>query len=199
MLKYRVHKISFGQVGVNNKILYGIIAVAFVGGMFTVAYAGPIMPKITLAGNVDVTGDLDVNGPITSPTITDLENQISHTSLPSQVIVSIQESGVPGCEERVAVGGEVIWNNDSQVFHFLSSGTPSDGPSGEFDSGLIASGNSFDHTFNQEGAFPYFDLSKEHEQVDNLHIMLLHISQFYLHPLQTTKCPHQLVLLKQTH
>ena len=84
----------------NNKILFSIIAVAFVGGMFTVAYAGPIMPKITLAGNVDVTGDLDVNGPITSPTITDLENQISHTSLPNQVIVSIQESGVSGCEEN---------------------------------------------------------------------------------------------------
>ena len=50
----------------NNKILYGIIAVAFVGGMFTVAYAGPIsqiaaeidLPTITLAGNVDITGDL---------------------------------------------------------------------------------------------------------------------------------------------
>ena len=152
----------------NNKVLFSIIAVAFVGGMFTVAYAGPIMPKITLAGNVDVTGDLDVNGPITSPTITDLENQISHTSLPNQVIVSIQESGFSGCEEnnscvvpfevRVAVGGEVIWNNDSPVSHFLSSGTPSSGPSGEFDSGIIASGNSFAHTFNQAGTFQYFDL-----------------------------------------
>lgn len=38
----------------NKKILYSIIAVAFVGGMFTVAYAGPIMPTITLAGTVDM-------------------------------------------------------------------------------------------------------------------------------------------------
>ena len=49
----------------NNKILFGIIAVAFVGGMFTVAYAGPIMPKITLSGDVDVTNDLDVGGTLT--------------------------------------------------------------------------------------------------------------------------------------
>ena len=42
----------------NNKLLYGIIALAFVGGMFTVAYAGPILPKITLAGDVEITGDM---------------------------------------------------------------------------------------------------------------------------------------------
>jgi len=54
-----------GHLGMNNKILYGIIAVAFVGGMFTVAYAGPIMPKITLSGDVDVTNNLDVGGTLT--------------------------------------------------------------------------------------------------------------------------------------
>jgi len=46
----------------NNKILYGLIGVAFVGGMFTVAYAGPIIPKITLSGDVDVTGDTTLQG-----------------------------------------------------------------------------------------------------------------------------------------
>ena len=110
----------------NNKFLYGIIAVAFVGGMFTVAYAGPIMPKITLAGNVDVTGDLDVNGPITSPTITDLENQefqISSVGRNSEP-VTISPLGfrtiTATCEsdEMVTGGGHVFAdfsNTESQV------------------------------------------------------------------------------------
>lgn len=38
----------------NNKILYGIISVAFVGGLFSAVYAGPILPTITLAGTVDM-------------------------------------------------------------------------------------------------------------------------------------------------
>jgi len=54
--------ILIGHLGMNKKILYSIIIVAFVGGMFTVAYAGPIMPTITLAGTVDM-----VNNQITDP------------------------------------------------------------------------------------------------------------------------------------
>lgn len=46
----------------NNKILYGIITAAFVGGLFTAAYAGPILPLITLAGDTRTLGDADVDG-----------------------------------------------------------------------------------------------------------------------------------------
>ena len=46
----------------NSKILYMIISLAFVGGMFSAAYAGPILPTITLAGNVHTTGDSVVDG-----------------------------------------------------------------------------------------------------------------------------------------
>jgi len=48
-----------------NSILI-IIAIVFVGGLFSVAYAGPIINTITLAGNVLVSGDLSVLGTITS-------------------------------------------------------------------------------------------------------------------------------------
>ena len=79
MLKYRIHNIELGQAGMNNKILFSIIAVAFVGGMFTLAYAGPALPLITLAGNVlipigDLTitlGDLICSGCIGSSDIED--------------------------------------------------------------------------------------------------------------------------------
>jgi len=45
----------------NNRILYSIIAVAFVGGLFSAVYAGPMMPKITLAGDVFVDGSLSAD------------------------------------------------------------------------------------------------------------------------------------------
>ncbi len=47
-------------------ILISIIAVVFVGGMFTVAYAGPILPMITLAGDVTITGDMTCPGCVDS-------------------------------------------------------------------------------------------------------------------------------------
>ena len=50
----------------NNKILFSIIAVSFVGGMFTVAYAGPMLPMITLAGDVTITGDMTCPGCVDS-------------------------------------------------------------------------------------------------------------------------------------
>ena len=56
---------STGHLGVNNRILYGLIGIAFVGGLFSAVYAGPMMPKITLDGDVDVTNNLDVGGKLT--------------------------------------------------------------------------------------------------------------------------------------
>jgi len=50
----------------NNKILFSIIAVSFVGGMFTVAYAGPMLPMITLAADVTITGDMTCPGYVDS-------------------------------------------------------------------------------------------------------------------------------------
>jgi len=54
-----------GKRGMKHKLVYAIVAVAFVGGLFSAAYAGPILNTITLAGNVQVNGDLNVDGTIT--------------------------------------------------------------------------------------------------------------------------------------
>ena len=43
-----------GIRGMNKKLLFSIIAVAFVGSLFTVAYAGSAFTTITLAGTVDM-------------------------------------------------------------------------------------------------------------------------------------------------
>jgi len=66
----------------NFKILYSIIAVALVGGMFSAVYAGTV-PTITLDGNMHTTGDADVDGnlnvdgAITGPTYVDLDTRIT--------------------------------------------------------------------------------------------------------------------------
>jgi len=108
----------------NKKILYSIIGLVLVGGLFSLVYAGPIMTTITFAGNTHTTGsgqvdgDLNVDGQFTSPTTTDLQNQISNlqSALCNPEICdgfdnncdgSVDEGGVcQGCGNNVIEQGE---------------------------------------------------------------------------------------------
>ncbi|NNL58420.1 MAG: PEFG-CTERM sorting domain-containing protein [Nitrosopumilus sp.] len=76
-------------------------------------------------------------------------------------------SGAPGCEETaegcyipttatVDVGGVVIMSNPDTAAHTFTAGTPDNGPSGEFDTGLLMAGNSFEWTPDTVGEVPYF-------------------------------------------
>ncbi len=100
-------------------------------------------------------------------------------------------SSTPGCEETnecyipseitVDIGGEVMWSNEDSASHTVTSGTPKDGPDGTIDSGLILSGQTFSHKFEESGEFPYFCLvhpwmkgtviaqasEGEHDETDN--------------------------------
>ena len=57
---------------------------------------------------------------------------------------------------EINVGDEVVWKNADTAAHTVSSGTPTDGPDGIFDSGLFAPGKSFPYTFAEKGNYPYF-------------------------------------------
>ena len=75
-------------------------------------------------------------------------------------------TSVPGCEETdacytpssvsIGVGETVTWSNDDTAAHTVTSGTPSGGLDGIFDSSLFAAGTTFSHTFEEEGTFDYF-------------------------------------------
>jgi len=76
-------------------------------------------------------------------------------------------SGAPGCEETaegcyipttatVDVGGKVIMSNPDTAAHTFTAGTPEDGPSGEFDTGLLMAGNSFEYSPDTVGEIDYF-------------------------------------------
>jgi plastocyanin len=88
-------------------------------------------------------------------------------SAPSAVDVSLPEgSSFPGCEETdecfipsmvtVSVGGTVTWTNDDTAAHTVTSGALPDGPDGIFDSSILMSGKTFEHTFDEEGSYDYF-------------------------------------------
>lgn len=85
----------------------------------------------------------------------------------AKVDVSIPAgSATPGCEETnacfipaeaiVDVGGEVTWTNDDTAAHTVTSGNPTDGPDGVFDSSLFGPGKTFSHKFEEAGTFNYF-------------------------------------------
>lgn len=75
-------------------------------------------------------------------------------------------SSVPGCEETnecyipadvtINVGDTITWTNDDTAAHTVTSGTPTGGPDGNFDSSLFMSGATFSHTFDSSGEYPYF-------------------------------------------
>jgi plastocyanin len=60
---------------------------------------------------------------------------------------------------QVPVGSTVQWTNNDIIAHTITSGS-SDGlagiPDGIFDSGYINAGETWTHTFNEAGSFPYF-------------------------------------------
>jgi len=61
-------------------------------------------------------------------------------------------------DATVAVGDTVRWANAGTFAYTITSGTLAGGPDGIFDSSLIFSSSTFNHTFDTVGVFPYFDL-----------------------------------------
>jgi len=82
------------------------------------------------------------------------------------IIIIPQGSSVPGCEAtgecyipsslEIKQGDTVLWLNEDSAAHTVTSGCPTDGPNGSFDSSLFMSGNSFTHKFDFPGEFHYF-------------------------------------------
>ena len=74
-------------------------------------------------------------------------------------------SSTPGCETTdscfipstvtIGVGETVTFDNTDNAAHTATGGTPSDGPSGAFDSSLIMAGGSYSVTLDDAGTYPY--------------------------------------------
>ncbi len=86
---------------------------------------------------------------------------------PTTVEVSMPTgTSVPGCEETnacfipatvsISIGSTVVWMNDDTAAHTVTSGSPTTGPDGVFDSSLVMVGASFEVTFDDAGNIDYF-------------------------------------------
>ena len=81
-------------------------------------------------------------------------------------IVPVDGSGEPGCEmgqgcfspmyPTITFGETVIFSNTDNFAHTFTSGDPTNGLSGIFDSGMIMTGNSYTWYADTEGFIPYF-------------------------------------------
>ena len=77
-------------------------------------------------------------------------------------------TGIPGCDESntcyipahtmMSAGGEVIWTNDDDTPHTVTSGNPHDGPDGLFDSGLMMTGDTYSIQLDLAFEYDYFCL-----------------------------------------
>ena len=85
----------------------------------------------------------------------------------SATVTNAPGSSTPGCETTadgcfipsmvtLDIGGEVTWENDDTAAHTVTSGTPTEGPDGIFDSSLVMAGSSFSHVFAEAGSYDYF-------------------------------------------
>ncbi len=99
---------------------------------------------------------------LSAPTV-----EVPQATSPMSVDVSIPTgTAVPGCEDTnecwlpaeisVGVGGTVTWSNDDTAAHTVTSGSPTDGPDGTFDSSLFMAGATFEVTFDDSGSYDYF-------------------------------------------
>jgi len=93
--------------------------------------------------------------------------EVPQATGPMSVDVSIPiGTAVPGCEETndcylpqdvsINAGDTVIWSNTDTAAHTVTSGGPTDGPDGIFDSSLFMAGATFEITFDNSGSYDYF-------------------------------------------
>ena len=57
---------------------------------------------------------------------------------------------------NIKSGDTVKWINNDSAPHTATAGTPDTGPSGQFDSGIMGPGSTWEYTFNEAGEIPYY-------------------------------------------
>jgi len=110
--------------------------------------------------------------------------EVPQTTGPMSVDVTIPTgTAVPGCEETndcylpqdvsINAGDTVIWANTDTAAHTVTSGSPTDGPDGTFDSSLFMAGATFEVTF---------DVNSHRKHFHAVVLILLECRFFYIMP-----------------
>jgi len=134
-------------------------------GTGTYPYFCMVHPWMT--GEVIVVNDGSQSVPVPTPIPKPVPKPAVPPSPPAWTDVILGDgTSVPGCEVSnscfipstltINLGENVVWFNQDSAAHTVTSGTPQDGPDGEFDSSLFMAGQTFSHTFVQGGTYDYF-------------------------------------------
>lgn len=90
-----------------------------------------------------------------SSTGTDMDEDEDNGDSDGIEVVSMTAQSFSPANIEVVVGTTVRWENNSSVIHTVTSGTDGN-HDGEFNSGDVASGESFQYQFNEAGNFDYY-------------------------------------------
>ena len=107
---------------------------------------------------VIIIGLIAISG-VSGPSFSGISGPSSHA-----VVDNAPGSVLPGCEPNcfipskvtISSGGQVTFVNNDNTEHTAIGGTPSDGPSGVFDTGLMQIGDSYTTPKLSSGEYPYF-------------------------------------------
>ena len=116
---------------------------------------GSVIARISNVNNFDTSGEFSFQ--VSEP----------KDNLTGDYVVDISTgSSFPGCENNnscyvlsslnIQTNQVVLWNNIDNVAHTVTSGTPDVGVLPVFDSKIIAGGEKFSYTFENQGVFDYF-------------------------------------------
>ena len=94
----------------------------------------------------------------------EMEQTPTTTSVSDNTVENAQGSSTPGCEPDCFIpntitinpGEMVTFQNSDNAAHTSTAGTPTDGPSGVWDSSIVMMGTSFTTPALSEGTYPYF-------------------------------------------
>ncbi len=123
----------------------------------------PVTPPVSVPEppTVPVTPPVSVPEPPTVPVTPPTAPQTT-----SPTVMIPEGTGIAGCEAtdecyiphtiEVGPGTTVTWDNIDNVAHTVTAGSPTEGPTGEFDSSLLLAGNTFEHEFEEVGEYPYY-------------------------------------------
>jgi plastocyanin/glucose/arabinose dehydrogenase len=96
--------------------------------------------------------------PLTMAEETDEEamEEMDEEAAAGEMTVTIDALAYSPAELTVPVGTTVVWQNEDNVAHTVTAGTPDAPQPDQFDSGIFGSGESFRFTFDEAGTFAYF-------------------------------------------
>ncbi len=91
---------------------------------------------------------VEVEATVTVPPAATLPPAPTSPPVPAGVSAAIQSNGFP-YQLAVAAGSTVVWTNNDPVLHDVTAND------GDWTSGLLSQGESFSHTFDTPGKYPY--------------------------------------------